>query len=848
MKTGYILWTMALLHAGACGAVAADAGSLTDDEAFAGAAAWTKGGSRAAWTAVEEKVRESKGDAARRRDLAKRLTAILKGEAAVEAKDAALRELRVVGGADDVPAVASMLPVPALSHMARYVLQSWREIPAAADALREALGKAEGDLRLGLLESIGEIRDAKAAVPIAAMLKSGDAVLVEAAAAALGKIATPDCVPFLLAARAKADAANRPLITNALLQCGERLCADGNGGAAERMYAALLREDEPPHVRVAALRGMSLAKGEEGAAFLVRQLDGGDPGLQPHAAHFLMRMSDETVAKSVAAELVKASTPGGRIALLGVLEGRRGPTVRDAALAQLPGGEPGVQKAALRVLSTAGTAAEVSALVGLMRVSDASVVEQAEKTLAALGADGVSAAIRDALGTAGAAMKARLIRVLGERKAADAVDAMAAAARDDDANVRAAAYEAIGAVGNADSLPVLAELLAAPKAETDRGLAEKALFAIAGREPGCAAQIPVMAGILQKASVLSRAVVCRLAAKLGGAASLETVRAALRDPDPVLRDAAVQALSQWADAAAADDLLALLRAAADKSQKAVLLAGLVRMTGLADDRTPAQRLALCRAALASAETTEQRALALATFGPVRTLESLQTLLPHLSDAALKDEAAKAIVAVAAGLTSAYPDEAEKALRASQAASKLKEVHDAANGALYAKEKFGDFLIHWLVSGPYADGGKDCTQLYDTVFPPEQDPAQGKWIGIAGTDWMVNFQKIFPGDNRVAYLKTNVWVSQDMDARLEMGSDDGIKVWVNGSLVHGNNAVRGLQQGSDRKDIRLVRGWNLVLVKVTQGGGDWSACVKIVTRDGKRVPGMRVNPWETPAIR
>ena len=114
--------------------------------------------------------------------------------------------------------------------------------------------------------------------------------------------------------------------------------------------------------------------------------------------------------------------------------------------------------------------------------------------------------------------------------------------------------------------------------------------------------------------------------------------------------------------------------------------------------------------------------------------------------------------------------------------------------------------------------------------------------------MINFQKIFPGDNRVAYLRTNVWVPQDADARLEMGSDDGIKVWINGKLVHGNNAVRGLQQGSDKQDVQLTKGWNVVMAKVTQGGGDWSACVKVVTRDGKRVEGMRVNPWETPAIR
>ena len=42
------------------------------------------------------------------------------------------------------------------------------------------------------------------------------------------------------------------------------------GGAAERMYAELLKDGEPPHVRVAALRGLALAKGDAGAAYLFR--------------------------------------------------------------------------------------------------------------------------------------------------------------------------------------------------------------------------------------------------------------------------------------------------------------------------------------------------------------------------------------------------------------------------------------------------------------------------------------------------------------------------------------------------------------------------------------------------
>ena len=38
-------------------------------------------------------------------------------------------------------------------------------------------------------------------------------------------------------------------------------------------------------------------------------------------------------------------------------------------------------------------------------------------------------------------------------------------------------------------------------------------------------------------------------------------------------------------------------------------------------------------------------------------------------------------------------------------------------------------------------------------------------------------------------KTNINSMREQKAQLEIGSDDGVKVWVNGKLVHANNAAR-----------------------------------------------------------
>mgnify|MGYP001616080211 CR=1 FL=1 len=117
----------------------------------------------------------------------------------------------------------------------------------------------------------------------------------------------------------------------------------------------------------------------------------------------------------------------------------------------------------------------------------------------------------------------------------------------------------------------------------------------------------------------------------------------------------------------------------------------------------------------------------------------------------------------------------------------------------------------------------------------------------GTDkarpWLIEFDKTpgFGEHNAVVYLRTRVYSPKKQDAQLEAGSDDGIKIWVNGKVVHANNATRPCSPGSDKAKAALNEGWNDLLVKVTQGGGEWSACLRIRAADGGKLEGIVADP-------
>jgi hypothetical protein len=112
------------------------------------------------------------------------------------------------------------------------------------------------------------------------------------------------------------------------------------------------------------------------------------------------------------------------------------------------------------------------------------------------------------------------------------------------------------------------------------------------------------------------------------------------------------------------------------------------------------------------------------------------------------------------------------------------------------DKYAGYVSSWLGSGPYTEGDG-----FDTAYAPEKDGGKdAKWqvmtkgVGPQAIDLE---QAIGTGDNRVAYARTSLWSAADQDVQLQMGSDDGIKVWVNGQVVHANNVTRPCRPGEDK---------------------------------------------------
>jgi hypothetical protein len=227
--------------------------TTTLDAPFAALAAYDYGGDATSFKTIDAAVVAAHGDAALTADLEKRFTAILAPGPSRAAKEYACRKLSMIGTPAVVPALAALLGDKDNSHMARFAIERIPG-PEAAAAIRTALGKVQGDLVIGMLSSLANRRDAES-VPLIAPLLAGDAAIAAAAAAALGRIATPAAADALAAAKPAPGPAAEAII-DARLAAADALLAAGDRKSSLAIYEAIAAQagDAPSTRRQRAIR------------------------------------------------------------------------------------------------------------------------------------------------------------------------------------------------------------------------------------------------------------------------------------------------------------------------------------------------------------------------------------------------------------------------------------------------------------------------------------------------------------------------------------------------------------------------------------------------------------------
>ena len=146
---------------------------------------------------------------------------------------------------------------------------------------------------------------------------------------------------------------------------------------------------------------------------------------------------------------------------------------------------------------------------------------------------------------------------------------------------------------------------------------------------------------------------------------------------------------------------------------------------------------------------------------------------------------------------------------------------------------------WHSVGPFF--AKTADEAFATDYGPEAVPLD--LAAVVGTDarwrerpeWIDGQEHLFEGANAAMYAARRITAPTARRLRLALGSDDALKVWLNGELQHENNTRRPLAPGQDRVDLELPPGENQLLLKVVNAGGGFGFHFEVELEDAFNVP-------------
>ncbi|SPE61059.1 hypothetical protein SBV1_60018 [Verrucomicrobia bacterium] len=85
----------------------------------------------------------------------------------------------------------------------------------------------------------------------------------------------------------------------------------------------------------------------------------------------------------------------------------------------------------------------------------------------------------------------------------------------------------------------------------------------------------------------------------------------------------------------------------------------------------------------------------------------------------------------------------------------------------------------------------------------------------------------PGEFAIAYAWAEINLAEPLEGSLGVGSDDAVRVWLNGKLIHENWANRRVRVDDDVVPVHLERGTNQLLLKIQNGRGLWGFACRLM---------------------
>ena len=342
--------------------------------------------------------------------------------------------------------------------------------------------------------------------------------------------------------------------------------------------------------------------------------------------------------------------------------------------------------------------------------------------------------------------------------------------------------------------------------------------------------------------------VLSLIAELHTAKGFDAVAAIAKDGSNEARQKiAVETLNKWPGAAQTAAVLDYMKTVNNPFDRARLLEGTIKANGGDKKMTAVEKVDNLLKLLPVCERDVERGLILDQIAAINDIAAFHKLEELADDKTIGDMAASALAKNA----KLYGQPEFAIVTKSLAAFIEKTTGDAQKDLKEALSTvcapYG-YITKWRYSNVYTakdeKGADACPAAHKAVFMPEKPNYDyNKWPKFvpakdSKTPEVVTLHKCLGGVQRTAYIVAYIHADADKEAILEMGSDDMLKAWMNGEMIVDSPKYQALVRASYKIPVKLKKGKNTLLMKVSQGSHNWEACAALKNADGGLLEGWQ----------
>lgn len=629
-----------------------------------------------------------------------------------EVKAYFITNLKLVGSNESVKALTSYIKDKELFDFAISALVSINT-PDAKQALFNNLNGSDPDVQIKLTKALGRFKYQPALEAITKNASSENKALKKASLWSLALIADPSSSNVLLQQAGNIGFKNDPSdATNALVEYMHQMSVKGNNDVIKQVSKAILDKTTDPlqqHYRLAALKEFSKVDPAGSLKILVEERSKFDSEYQKEILKIASKTANTPDAiKRWQKELKKAtgSQQADVFAML-VSANPKDDGVETLLKQGITSPNSQVRVAAANEMARRRDVKYLPAILDyLIKSTDDAEIATATDAVLRLADKNSAGLVATKVDAANPKAKAALIKILGARRDTEHFAVVAKETSSSDAQVKAAAFEALPNVASNKDVNELLKMLAASQNDNEIKAIQSAV--VASMDNGSVS-------LIDEAYAKDKIKVLPVLPYVNDKSALEKVESAFAQGNEKEKQVAFEALKNWQNTDAARTLLDIRKDANLKKYHEDAFASYVSQVGKStwpDD----QKLLMLREAMPLAADKKEKSMVLRAAGNVRTFLSLMFVSKYIDDPDASAAASRSAMQIALPTADAKPG-----LTGVEVRNTLQRMLDKLTGEDSQYERID--ILTYMENLPYTKGyesifnGKDLTGWQGLVENP-----------------------------------------------------------------------------------------------------------------------------------